>query len=211
MDDENENEIDMRKALFTVDAAAAALASLNDQGAKLAIQRRIVLQGEHTLVKRDPRDMASAIALGFVCVRLGLRAADSWRLEGLFSETIDEVIERLRVAARHFDGNRASAGAVFVRALDLGSPELAAKGEYEAWHRRALKYFEEHEAWLSLEPEVRNSGSWRVGKMSRDQQELIRQTCAILEMDLPGHMNCGTAHDWLAQFRANLAYRGAGA
>lgn len=205
-----EDEIDMRVAVGSVDEAVDARQALSVRSAELASQRRLALQAEHTLVKRDPRDMASAIALGFVCVRLGLRAADSWKLEGLLSERVGSLVERLNEAAAHLGTGEHTGGEALVRALDLGGPELAAQGEFEAWNRRARRYFDEHEQWLEADLELRRSGKWRFKKMSTGQQELIRQTCALFEIDLPGHLTRGSAHDWLSQYKANLLYRGVG-
>ncbi|MDX3910181.1 MAG: hypothetical protein QHC67_10225 [Sphingobium sp.] len=207
----DDNIIDMRTRLVDGADLAQARDALRARHAEYAIHRRALLQGDHSLVKRDPRDMASAIALGFTLVRIGLRAKDSWRLEGLLNETVDEVVERLLKAASHFKDQNTPVGLVLVRALDLGAYELMGRGEYEAWRRRALRYFEEHEAWLAAEPELRESGAWRDRRMSTDQQEMIRATCALIEIDLPGQLLRGSAHDWLSSFRASLTYRGAGA
>lgn len=211
MSEDERSSIDMRAESLTGQAARVARQALAAWCAEMAVQRRLILQGDHTLVKRDPRDMASAIALGFVLVRLGLRAADSWKLEGLLSEGAAEVVERLQLAERSLGVPHATAGEALVRALDLAPNELAAKGEFEAWNRRAKRYFEEHRSWLAQPAETRESGNWRTKKMSREQQELIRQTCALLEIDLPGDLNRGAAHDWLARHQANLLYRGCGA
>lgn len=208
--EDEEPVINMQGASFVGQAAQVARQALAARSAEMAVQRRLILQDDHTLVKRDPRDVASAIALGFVLVRAGLRAADSWKLEGLMSEGVAEVIERLQTAERCLGVPQASAGQALVRALDLAPHELAAKGEFEAWSRRATRYFDEHRSWLALSPEVRESGKWRTKKMSREQQELVRQTCALLEIDLPGNLNRGAAHDWLARHQANLLYRGCG-
>lgn len=174
-----------------------------------ALRRRALLASGTTWVKRDPKDVASAIALGFVLRRRGMGAADSWRLDGLLGESVAEMIARLTAASRQLpDGD---AGAVLVRAIDLAAAELAAKGEYAAWKRRADRYFDEHDAWLAAEDEMRTAGNWRGLCMTMDQQDLIRATCALLEIDLPGHLMRGSAHDWLDAAHANLRYRGIGA
>lgn len=174
-----------------------------------AIRRRALLASVTTWVKRDPKDIAGAIALGFVLRGRGLGAADSWRLDGLLGESVGELIARLTTASHQLpDGD---AGAVLVRAIDLAAAELTAKGEYAAWKRRADRYFSEHHAWLAADDEMRATGSWRDLRMTMGQQDLIRATCALLEIDLPGHLMRGSAHDWLDTARANLRYRGIGA
>lgn len=174
-----------------------------------ALRRRALLVSGTTWVKRDPKDVAGAIALGFVLRRRGMGAADSWRLDGLLGETVAEMIARLTAASHQLpDGD---AGAVLVRAIDLAAAELSAKGEYAAWKRRADRYFDEHDAWLAADDEMRTAGDWRALRMTMDQQDLIRATCALLEIDLPGHLMRGSAHDWLHAARANLRYRGMGA
>jgi hypothetical protein len=203
-----ETTIDMagNATAFAPEAAHAALVARHTAN---ALKRRALLASDRVLVKRDPKDVAGAIALGFVLRGRGLGAADSWRLDGLLSEPIDELIRRLTDASRHLpDGD---AGAVLVRAIDLAAAELAAKGEYAAWKRRADRYFAEHEAWLAADEEMRLTGAWRQRRMTMDQQEQIRATCALLEIDLPGHLLRGSAHDWLDAARANLRYRGIGA
>ena len=173
-----------------------------------ALRRRALLVSGTTWVKRDPKDVASAIALGFVLRRRGMGAADSWRLDGLLGETVGEMIARLTAASHQLpDGD---AGAALVRAIDLAAAELAAKGEYAAWKRRADRYFVEHDAWLAADDEMRTAGDWRGLRMTMDQQDLIRATCALIEIDLPGHLMRGSAHDWLDAARANLRYRGIG-
>ena len=195
------------------DAAAiapdASYASLIARHTANALRRRALLTAGATLVKRDPKDVAGAIALGFVLRNRGLVAADSWRLDGLLGESVAELVQRLTHAARQLpDGD---AGAVLVRAIDMAAAELAAKGEFQAWRRRADRYFAEHDDWLAADEDMRLTGRWRKLRMTMDQQELIRSTCALLEIDLPGHLMRGSAHDWLDASRANLRYRGVGA
>lgn len=190
-------------------AAGAMQASLIARHTANALRRRALLAAGTTLVRRDPKDVAGAIALGFVLRGRGLGAADSWRLDGLLGESVDELIRRLTDASRHLPGG--DAGAVLVRAIDLAAAELAAKGEYAAWKRRADRYFEEHDAWLAADEEMRFTGAWRQRRMTMGQQDLIRATCALLEADLPGHLLRGSAHDWLDAARANLRYNGLGA
>lgn len=174
-----------------------------------ALRRRALLAANTTLVQRDPKDVAGAIALGFVLRGRGLGAADSWRLDGLLSGSVDELIQRLTEAAHHLPGG--DAGAVLVRAIDLAAAELAARGEYAAWKRRADRYFSEHDAWLAADEEMRLTGGWRQRRMTMGQQDLIRATCALWEIDLPGHLLRGSAHDWLDAARANLRYKGVSA
>ncbi len=174
-----------------------------------ALRRRALLSSDAVWVRRDPKDVAGAIALGFVLRGRGLGAADSWRLDGLLGESVGELIARLTAASHQLPNG--DAGAVLVRAIDLAAAELAAKGEYAAWKRRAHRYFDEHNAWLAADNETRTTGSWRDLRMTMAQQDLIRATCALLEIDLPGHLMRGSAHDWLDAARANLRYRGIGA
>lgn len=188
--------------------ASGAVAAIARHTAN-ALRRRALLTSDTTLVKRDPKDITGAIALGFVLRGRGLGAPDSWRLDGLLSESVDELIRRLSEASQHLPNG--DAGAVLVRAIDLAAAELAAKGEYAAWKRRADRYFAEHEAWLAADEEMRLTGAWRERRMTMDQQDQIRATCALLEIDLPGHLLRGSAHDWLDAARANLRYRGIGA
>lgn len=171
-----------------------------------ALRRRALVSAATSLVRRDPKDISAAIALGFVLRNRGLVAADSWRLDGLLGESVAELVQRLTHAARQLpDGD---AGAVLVRAIDMAAAELAAKGEFQAWRRRADRYFAEHDDWLAADEDMRLTGRWRKLRMTMDQQELIRSTCALLEIDLPGHLLRGSAHDWLDASRANLRYRG---
>ncbi|KQS02262.1 hypothetical protein ASG11_15985 [Sphingomonas sp. Leaf357] len=190
-------------------AGSASEATLIARHTTNALRRRALLAAGTTLVKRDPKDIAGAIALGFVLRGRGLGAADSWRLDGLLSGSVDELTRRLTEAAHHLPGG--DAGAVLVRAIDLAAAELAAKGEYAAWKRRADRYFKEHDAWLAADEDMRLTGAWRQRRMTMGQQDLIRATCALWETDLPGHLLRGSAHDWLDAARANLRYKGLGA
>lgn len=187
-------------------AATASEAMLIKRHTANALRRRALLAAGTTLVKRDPKDIAGAIALGFVLRARGLGAADSWRLDGLLSGSVDELIRRLTEAAHHLPSG--DAGAVLVRTIDLAAAELTAKGEYAAWKRRADRYFHEHDTWLAADEEMRLTGGWRQRRMTMGQQDLIRATCALWEIDLPGHLLRGSAHDWLDAARANLRYKG---
>jgi hypothetical protein len=202
-----EQPIDTRPPVSPADSferTTMMRAALDARHQAYAIHRRDLLRSEQTLVKRDPKQIASAIALGMVLTRVGLRMEDSWRLDGLLSGPVADLVEWIQTAARHLPD--ANAGDVLVRAIDLKQAELQALGEYAAWKRRADRYFEDHQSWLSVE--AQNAAAWRDMPMSGEQQHLLRASCALLEIALPEGLMRGTAHDWLRDANANLAYRG---
>lgn len=95
----NERRIDMAAGAGGLDTEKlrTALAARHTTN---ALRRRALLSSDEVWVKRDPKDVAGAIALGFVLRGRGLGAADSWRLDGLLAESVAELVERLNTAAR---------------------------------------------------------------------------------------------------------------
>jgi hypothetical protein len=183
-----------------------ALAALEARKLEDAARRRTLAKDEYRLVKREPKEIAGAIALGMVLTRRGLRAADSWPLDGLLSGSMSDFMVRAGAIAEalpHLD-----LGAALVRIIDGSLAELQAAGMYAAWKRKAHAYFAEHRAWLDEDAALRLDGAWRAKEMTAGQQELIRATCAILQIDLPGHLLRGSAHDWIDANGASLRYRG---
>jgi hypothetical protein len=171
-----------------------------------AARRRELACDEYRLVKREPKEIASAIAMGMVLMRLGLRTPDATRLDGMMSGSAMDLIARLQRASDALPTG--SAGEVLVRAIDLHAAELEAEGIYAAWLRKAEAYFEEARSWLEVGVDFREHGDWRLKSMTPRQRDYLRATCAILQIDLPGDLRRGSAHDWLDRMGASLRYRG---
>jgi hypothetical protein len=78
---------------------------------------------------------------------------------------------------------------------------------FETWQRRLATYVEDRAEWLARDEEYRLEGAWRHESMTRGQRWLMRVTCRIRRIDLPGHLSRGDAADWLDANGANLSYR----
>jgi hypothetical protein len=101
----------------------------------------------------------------------------------------------------------ASLGRVLVGLIDRHDRDLSARGMFETWCRRLATYQEDRAEWLTRDAEHRLEGSWRDLAMTTGQRWLVRVTCRISQIDLPGHLSRGSAADWLETHGANLTYR----
>jgi hypothetical protein len=91
--------------------------------------------------------------------------------------------------------------------IDRFDRDLSARGLYETWARRLAVYDGDRAEWLARDAEFRLEGAWREEGMTRDQRWLIRVTCRLRCIDVPGHVSRGHAADWLEAHGANMNYR----
>ncbi len=152
----------------------------------------------------EPKEVHHAIALGSVLARLGLVAADSWKLDGALAGSVDGFLGLVRRGAAELPGK--NAGATLVRALHLDGSALHAKGQAAAWRRKYRAYLAERDAWLAVDARERTQGAWRAKPPSASQVALVQVTCAILKVAVPALRSRGGAHDWLDASGANLRY-----
>ena len=100
-----------------------------------------------------------------------------------------------------------SFGQAIVMMIDRHDRDLSSRGLYETWRRRLAAYDADRAEWLARDEEYRLEGAWREEAMTRDQRWLIRVTCRLRRIDMPGHLSRGDAADWLEVRGANMNYR----
>ncbi|MCE7796512.1 hypothetical protein LWE61_08045 [Sphingobium sufflavum] len=188
-----------------LDEADARIAALAAKRAAIAERRRHLIEPAIKTVVANPTDIHHKITLGAVMVNIGMRAYDADALAGLLAST---GYHMLALAEELVDPDpSASLGTLLTRLLDAQERELAARGLFETWQRRLAIYAEDREEWLARDEEFRLEGAWRQEPMTAGQRWLVRVTCRVRHLDLPGHLLRGEAADWLEDHGANLNYR----
>jgi len=181
------------------------IAALGEQRAAVAERRRHLIEPAYKTVVASPTDMHHKISLGAVLVNAGMRAYDADALAGLLASNghymlslSDELVD---------EDPSASLGTILTRLLDAKERELAARGLFATWCRRLDAYGEDRAEWLARNEEFRLEGAWREAPMTSGQRWLVRVTCRVRHLDLPGDLLRGEAADWLDANGANLNYR----
>ena len=143
--------------------------------------------------------------MGGTLVTYALSASDADALAGLLASSADQVwadMDNL-IDTDPF----VTFGEAIVAMIDRHDRDLSARGLYETWKRRLAAYDEDRAEWLARDAEFRLEGAWRHESMTRDQRWLVRVTCRLRSIDVPGHISRGAAADWLEQHGANMSYR----
>lgn len=188
-----------------LDDADARIARLALDRAAIAERRRALVEPAYKTVVANPSAMHHKITLGAVMVNAGLTAADADALAGLLAANADEIIAD---ADDIIDTDPfMSVGHVLVGLIDRHDRDLSARGLFETWCRRLAAYQEDRAEWLACDAEHRLEGAWRDLAMTTGQRWLVRVTCRIRQIDLPGHLARGNAADWLEAHGANRNYR----
>jgi hypothetical protein len=199
-----ESDDEPRKTEPTIAAADRRIEEINAQRAAIAERRRTLMEPVEKLVVANPTSMHHKITLGGVMVNAGFQAADADALAGLLDLEATALAARIHEAAA---GQTAkNAAGVIADLLDTGHRELAARGLFLTWRKRRALYLEDRAEWLARDREFRLHGEWRNAEMTPDQRWLIRVTCRILRMAMPGHLLRGQAADWLDAHGANLSF-----
>lgn len=185
--------------------ADARIAQLALDRAAIAERRRALVEPAYRTVVANPTDMHHKITLGAVMVNAGLTASDADALAGLLASGADQIM----ADAEHMtdSGPFTSFGRVLINLIDRHDRDLSARGMFETWCRRLAAYQEDRAEWLARDEEYRLAGAWRDLGMTTGQRWLVRVTCRIRNIDLPGHLSRGDAADWLDTHGANLNYR----
>lgn len=184
--------------------ADQAIAELELQRAEIAKRRRALAEPSHKLVAANPTAMHHKITLGAVLVNETLAATDADALAGLLALPAADFAERFAAEAAKRPNVRASV--IIVNLLDIDGRELGGRGLFEEWERRLTLYLEDRSEWLARDEDFRLEGEWRQAPMTADQRWLIRVTCRVLRIAIPGHLLRGQAADWLEHQGANLNY-----
>lgn len=185
--------------------ADAAVARLDEDRAAIAERRRALIAPRYKTVVAEPTDLHNKIALGGVLVHHGLSAIDADALAGLLAFWADQVWFDMDVLID--TDPSVSFGQAIVMMIDRHGRDLSARGLYETWLRRLAAYDADRAEWLARDEEFRLEGAWREESMTRDQRWLIRVTCRLRRIDVPGHLSRGDAADWLEAHGANMNYR----
>ena len=191
----------------TDDALAAAdrrLSEIETRRLAIAERRRALAEPTHKLVVASPSGMHHKITLGAVIVNAGFQASDADALAGLLSADPADFAERFQstVIERPYE----TIGQVIADILDINQRQLAARGHFLAWQKRMAVYLADRAEWLARDKDFRLNGEWRTREMTADQRWLVRATCRVLKIGLPGHLLRGEAADWLEAHGANLNY-----
>lgn len=188
-----------------LEKADADLARLDEDRAAIAERRRALVAPRYKTVVAEPTEVHNKIALGGVLVNHGLSAIDADALAGLLALWADQVWSDMDELID--TDPSVSFGQAIVTMIDRHDRDLSARGLYETWRRRLVAYDADRAEWLARDEEYRVEGAWREERMTRDQRWLIRVTCRLRRIDVPGHLSRGDAADWLEAHGANLNYR----
>ena len=180
------------------------VAQLCQMRSELAERRRALIEPSHKVVVANPSGMHHKITLGGVLVNAGFQAADANALAGLLSIGAAEFAERFFDAAQQAD--LAPVAQIIANLLDADARQLAGLGLFNDWRDRLSLYLDDRAEWLDRDEEFQLKGAWRKAPMTTDQQWLIRVTCRVLAIAMPGHLLRGQAADWLEKHGANLNY-----
>ncbi|WP_379923307.1 hypothetical protein [Erythrobacter sp. R86502] len=179
-------------------------AELEQHSHDIAARQRALSEPVHKVVVATPSAMHHKNALGAVMVAAGFQAADADALAGLLQSPVARLRDGLASSA--IDDLDRTAAQALADLLDVSARELEAKGLYASWERRFRLYSEDRAEWLKRDLEFRLEGSWRQAPMTSGQRWLIRVTCRVLRLPMPGHLLRGQAADWLECHGANLNY-----
>lgn len=199
--DKTDGQPDIDRTLSDADDRIAALGK---QRAAIAERRRQLVEPAYKTVVANPTDMHHKIALGAVLLNAGLRAYDADALAGLLASNGHHMLSLGKELVDDDPGT--SFGTILTRLLDAHERELAARGLFATWRRRLDAYGEDRAEWLARDEEFRLEGAWREEPMTSGQRWLVRATCRVRHLDLPGDLLRGEAADWLDTHGANLNY-----
>ena len=180
------------------------VARLHQMRSDIAERRRALVEPIHKVVVANPSSMHHKITLGGVLVNAGFQAADANALAGLLSLGAAEFAERFAEVAQQAD--LAPATRIIAHLLDTDARQLAALGLFNDWRHRLSLYLDDRAEWLDRDEDFQLKGAWREAPMTADQRWLIRVTCRVLAIAMPGHLLRGQAADWLEEHGANLNY-----
>lgn len=151
----------------------------------------------------DTRRRVNVLAtLGAEWSRLGLGYDDCDALRALLDMSI---LSFLDASAAIVDRERMPLGVVIAELIAIDHLALSELGVAALHDRLARKYHEDCEQWAS-QPEHVKQGDWRLKPPSRGQRMLMIRNAQALNIDLPGEVTSGEAHDWIAATGGNLRY-----
>ena len=190
--------------IIAIADADRRIEEINERRAAIAERRRALMEPTEKVVVANPSAMHHKITLGGVMVNAGLQAADADALAGLLDLEATALAARIHEAANGQPGKNAAG--VIADLLDIDQRELAARGLFLTWQKRRALYLDDRAAWQARDEEHRLRGEWRNAEMTADQRWLIRATCRVLRIAMPGHLRRGQAADWLEAHGANLNF-----
>lgn len=183
------------------------LPSIDGAIAQLKAIRKDVLRSSTNVVAVEPHHDYHSYACGRVWVIHGARADDAFALMGLHSLPVEEFCDLIKAAAEGKTGNDHHLVRLQLEIVGQHRDRLDARGRYVSWRRRWAAYRERAERWEAEPEEERRHGHWRTRHMTSGQRELIGDTARLLDIQVPGDLDRGGAHDWLDARGANLVFR----
>ena len=171
----------------------------------IAERRRSLAEPTHKVVVAAPTAAHHKFTLGGVMVNAGFQAADADALAGLLELEASDFAARFVTASVSSPSLHVSE--VLTRLIDVDTRALAGRGLHSAWERRLAQYREDRDDWLARDLDLRLEGEWRGLPMTADQRWLMRVTCRVLRIAMPGNLLRGQAADWLEEKGANLNYQ----
>lgn len=204
----NSQNYDSGTTVETSEAIADAdrkLEDLDRQRLAIAERRRSLAEPTYKVVVAAPTAAHHKFTLGGVMVNAGFQAADADALAGLLGLGASEFATRFGTVSASSQGLRVSQ--VLTHLIDIDARALAGRGLHSAWERRLAQYREDRDEWLARDLDLRLEGEWRQLPMTADQRWLMRVTCRVLRIAMPGNLLRGQAADWLEEKGANLNYQ----
>lgn len=90
-----------------------------------------------------------------------------------------------------------------VAAVEANLAEWTARGDAQLLHRAKQDYAVESASFAEWQHDHPEHEAWRRKPMTRGQGFLIARMTTVLDVEPPGKMNRGEAHDWIARHGGN--------
>lgn len=183
------------------------LTSVDGALAQLREMRKALLRASTGIVAVEPHHDYHSYACGRDWVVNGARADDAFALMGLHSLPPERYCELILEAAQGKSGNTRYIVRLELEIVDRHRDGLDARGRFVSWRRRWTAYWDRVAEWEAEPEEERRHGHWRTRHITSGQRQLIADTARLLDVQMPGDVDRGGAHDWLAIYGANVVYR----
>jgi len=157
---------------------------------------------------RDPASTYHQITIGAVLCAHGRTAHDARRIDGLLSMRVADLMADadLGNVVRDAFADGLTVGEALAKILQACGGQLEAVGRMAEWRRSFETYMAKSEAFLAgLNDEVRATMLRR--PPSKKQLWLVRETCAVLQLEFPELPNRLAAFEWLQTNGANVKFK----
>lgn len=154
-----------------------------------------------TTTSNPPRRGNELATLGAELFRLGIRYDDRDALRAIIAMPLDEFVD----AFPNEEGGSQSIGEVIAQQVAAHRDRLTAIGKDILFERQKAKHEEDCARW-EAQSEAVKQGKWRAARPTRDQRIRMIRTADQLQIELPGELTRGEAHDWIRDHGGNLRY-----